>query len=132
MLPRSFLEQYEYELGFIVLQIREEEMASSAVERLKSKALQAKGVVPRILTAVEADLDQVIAAEPELERQKDAAFAPHFAAIADTKTELAGIADALNIMSNGGPPLDPLPGSEPAAVGSNPASTQIPGTLLTK
>lgn len=131
MLPRGFLEQYEHELGFIVLQTqREDEMASSAVERIKSKALQARGVVPRVIAKVEANLDEVIAAEPALDQQNDAAFAPHFAAIADTKTELDGIADALNIMSNGGPALDPLHGSGSAVADSNPASMQVPGMLL--
>ena len=119
MLPHNLLDQYESELGFIVLQTnREYEM--SAIDRIKSKALQARGVVPRVIAKVEADLDSVIAAEPELDKQRDTAFAPHFSALADTKIELAGIADALNLMSNGGPALDPLPGSAPVAPASNP------------
>lgn len=107
-------------------------MASSAIDRIKNKALQAKGVVPRVLAKVEAHLDEVMAAEPALDSQTESAFAPHFAAIAETKTELVGIAEALNIMSNGGPALDPLPGSGHVAVGSNPVSAepQIPGTVL--
>jgi hypothetical protein len=114
VLPRNFLEQYKYELGFITLQTNRE-YSMSAIDRIKSKALQARGVVPRVIASVEADLDTVIAAEPDLEKQKNEAFAPHFSAIADTKIELAGIADALNLMSNGGPALDPLPVSAPVA-----------------
>jgi hypothetical protein len=36
------------------------------------------------------------------------AFAPHKAILAEAGTELQAIKDALNIMSNGGPALDPL------------------------
>lgn len=77
----------------------------SAIDRIKSKAVQAKGVVPRVLTSVEAGLDEIIAAEQELEAQKNEALAPHLNAIAETKTELADIKSALDIMTNGGPPL---------------------------
>src|ERR1700761_7834377 len=45
----------------------EGEDMGSAVDRIKSKALQAKGVVPRALASVEADLDEIIAAEAEIE-----------------------------------------------------------------
>jgi hypothetical protein len=122
VLPRDFLEQYKYELGFITLQTNRE-YSMSAIDRIKSKALQARGVVPRVIASVEADLDTVIAAEPDLEKQKNEAFAPHFSAIADTKIELAGIADALNLMSNGGPPLLDSGHVAPA---SNPGSTNPP------
>lgn len=79
----------------------------SAIDRIKSKALQAKGVVPRVLTSVETGLDEIIAAEQELEAKKNEALAPHLSAIAETKTELEDIRTALDIMSNGGPPLEP-------------------------
>ena len=78
---------------------------NSAIDRIKSKAAQAKGVVPRVLASVESGLDRLISAEMELETQKEAALAPHLNAIADTQTELDGIKSALDILSNGGPPL---------------------------
>lgn len=89
----------------------------SAVDRIKSKALQARGVVPRVLAKVEAGLDEIIGEEPKLNQHSEEAFAPHLAAIAETKTELDGIKTALDLMSNGGPALDPLPesGGEPKA-----------------
>jgi hypothetical protein len=74
-----------------------------AIDRLREKALQAKGVVPRVVASIEAELDGVIAAEADLAKQKDEAFAPHKAALAETKAELDGVKDALNIMSNGAP-----------------------------
>jgi hypothetical protein len=74
-----------------------------AIDRLREKALQAKGVVPRVVASIEAELDDVIAAEADLAKQKDEAFAPHKAALAETKAELDGVKDALNIMSNGAP-----------------------------
>lgn len=75
----------------------------SAIDRIREKALKAKGVVPRVIAGVESELDGIIGAEAEIEQQKEAAFAPHKAAIAETKTELDGIKDALSIMSNGAP-----------------------------
>jgi hypothetical protein len=74
-----------------------------AIDRLREKALQAKGVVPRVVASIEAELDEVIAAEADITKQKDEAFAPHKAALAETKAELDGVKDALNIMSNGAP-----------------------------
>ncbi len=92
----------------------------SAVDRIKSKALQAKGVVPRVLASVESGLDGIIAAESDLEKQKEAALAPHLSAIADTKTELDGIKSALDILSNGGPPLQASTTALPSSAGSTP------------
>ncbi len=77
----------------------------SAVDRIKAKALQAKGVVPRILTKVETGLDEIIAAEGDLEKHADEAMQPHLDAINETKSELDGIKSALDILGNGGPPL---------------------------
>lgn len=83
----------------------EGEDMGSAVDRIKAKALQAKGVVPRILTNVETGLDEIIAAESELEKHASDAMQPHLDAINETKSELDGIKSALDILSNGGPPL---------------------------
>ena len=95
---------------------------SSAVDRIKAKAAQAKGVVPRVIAKVESGLDQIIGAEPELNTQTDAAMAPHLSAIADTKTELDGIKSALDILSNGGPPLQ---GSTTAVPASTPVAHPV-------
>ena len=85
--------------------VTEGEDMGSAVDRIKAKALQAKGVVPRILTNVETGLDDIIAAEGVLEQHAAEAMKPHLDAINETKTELDGIKSALDILSNGGPPL---------------------------
>ncbi len=98
----------------------------SAIDRIKAKALQARGVVPRVIASVEADLDSVIASESDIEQKKVQAFAPHFSAIADTKSELAAIGSALDIFSNGGPALDPLPVSVVAAPVSAPTPPPLP------
>jgi hypothetical protein len=86
----------------------------SAIERLKLKAAQAKGVVPRMTAKVEAELDAIIGSEAELDRLTEEAAAPHKAAIAETKSELNGLKDALNILSNGphdeGTPVPPVRG----------------------
>ena len=75
---------------------------------------------------VEARMVEYGANAVAMEKQKAAAFAPHFEAISETKTELDGIADALNIMSNGGPALDPLHVSAPVAPSSNAAHSTNP------
>jgi hypothetical protein len=93
---------------------------SSPIDRIKAKAMQARGVVPTALASVEAGLDQIIAAGPEIEKKKQEAMAPHLNAIADAKTELDGLKSALDILSNGGPPLHE---SESSASGSPP----VPG-----
>lgn len=80
-------------------------VTSAAVERLKQKALQAKGVVPRVLASVESGLDEIIGAESDIEKRKVEALAPHLSAISDTKSELTAIGSALDILTNGGPPL---------------------------
>jgi hypothetical protein len=85
--------------------ITEGEDMGSAIDRIKAKALQAKGVVPRIITNVESGLDGIIASEGVLEKYAADAMKPHLDAISETKTELDGIKSALDILSNGGPPL---------------------------
>ena len=101
------------------------DFVGSAIDRIKSKALQAKGVVPRVLASVESGLDEIIGAESELEKQKEAALAPHLSAIADTKIELEGIKSALDILSNGGPPLQGSTTVSPGSGGSAPVVQAI-------
>lgn len=97
----------------------------SAVDRIKSKALQAKGVVPRILTNVEAGLDEIIAAEGELEKHAAEAMQPHLDAINETKSELDGIKSALDILSNGGPPLQESTTTSLPSSGSAPSEPPV-------
>ena len=89
--------------------------AMSVVDRIKSKAAQANGVVGRVVKRVEAGLDDIIGREEGLLKHADNAFAPHLSALAETKDTLDGVESALNVLSNGGPALEemhPLPASE--------------------
>lgn len=89
--------------------------AMSVVDRIKSKAQQANGVVGRVVKKVEAGLDDIIGREEGLLKHADNAFAPHLSALAETKDTLDGVESALNVLSNGGPALEemhPLPASE--------------------
>jgi len=88
--------------------------AMSVADRLKNKALTANGVVGRIVNKVESGLDEIIGAEQPLIKYADEAFAPHLAAISETKSTLDGVKGALDLLSNGGPPL-PESGGEPKA-----------------
>lgn len=97
---------FEEELGFIVLQTNREHRMSAIGDRLKQKALLANKVGPAVASYVEANLDWIIAQQPAIENATNAAIAPHkelFDGINGTLTE---VKDALNILSNGGPPLD--------------------------
>jgi hypothetical protein len=78
----------------------------SAIDRIKAKALQARQIVPQAISAVESDLDSLIAEKALLDQKRADAMAPHQEAIAGLKTELDGVKSALDILSNGGPPLD--------------------------
>src|ERR1700740_3023580 len=79
----------------------------SVVDRIKSKAVQANGVVGRVVKKVEAGLDDIIGREEGLLKHADTAFAPHLNALSETKDTLDGVKGALDILSNGGPSLDP-------------------------
>lgn len=87
----------------------------SAIDRIKSKALLAKSVVPAAIADVEADLDWIIGQREVIKRKKDEATAPHKEAISGVVSELEGLKGALDILSNGGPLLDPLSESGPVA-----------------
>lgn len=94
-------------------------VTGSPINRLKDKLSKASGVAQRIATGIEAKADELIAAEDTLKAKTTEAFAPHEAILAEAKSELQAIEDALNLMSNGGPALDPLPGAANTAPGSN-------------
>jgi hypothetical protein len=82
------------------------EQRQMSIDRLRAKLQQAAGVAPRVMADIEAEADALIAEESEIKRQKDEAFAPHREVLAESRTELQAVKDALNLMSNGGPPLD--------------------------
>lgn len=90
----------------------------SAIDRIKAKALQARGIAPRAIADFEADMDALIAEGPKLETERVAAVAPHKEVVAGIRGEFSGLRDAMNILSNGGPGLDPLHASEISAAQS--------------
>lgn len=75
----------------------------SALDRIKEKAMRAKGIAPAAIKAFEADLDGLLAEESEIEKQRAAAVAPHHEAIAGVKGELDGLKSAIDILSNDPP-----------------------------
>lgn len=90
----------------------------SAIDRIKAKALQARGIAPKAIADFEADMDALIAEGPKLETERVAAVAPHKEVVAGIRGEFSGLRDAMNILSNGGPSLDPLHASETSAAPS--------------
>lgn len=98
---------FEEELDFIVLQTnREFGMANPAIERLKQKAAHARNVASTEIKEFEADLDGLIAEGPKLKSERQAAVAPHREAVDGLRGEYDGMREAMNILSNGGPPLE--------------------------
>lgn len=97
-------------------------MAVTPIERLKGKFLQARGVAQRVASNMEAEADSLIAQEDAMKVKTASAFAPHKAILAEAGSELKAIEDALNLMSNGGPALDPLPDADTIAPNS---ATQV-------
>lgn len=77
----------------------------SPIDRLKDKLKQASGVAQRVATQVEGEADALIAREDQLKAKTFQAFAPHKAILDQASTELDAVENALNMMSNGGPPL---------------------------
>jgi hypothetical protein len=79
---------------------------SNPIDRLKAKAMQARGVATGAIRDLEADLDAIIAEEAVIAQKRAAAVAPHHEAIAGVKGELDGLKEAIDILSNGGPSLE--------------------------
>jgi hypothetical protein len=94
----------ELRLGKDIIQPVGRAAVTTPLDRLKGKFLQARGVAQRVASNMEAEADSLIAEEDAMKAETVAAFAPHKAILQDVK-------DALNLMTNGGPALDPLPGS---------------------
>lgn len=87
----------------------------SPIDRIKAKALQARSVATDAIKAFEADLDSILAEKPILAQKQAAAVAPHKEAFAGLHGEIEGLKSAMDILSNGGPALDPLPESDTSA-----------------
>lgn len=101
------------------LQVPRTEIAKpsmTSISRLKEKLSKAAGVAHRAVAAIEAEADSLIAQEDTINKKTADSFAPHKAILAEANTELQAITDALNLMSNGGPPLED---AEPTAPASN-------------
>ena len=93
-------------------------VTTTPLDRLKGKFVQARGVAQRVATNMEAEADSLIAQEDAMKAKTASAFAPHKAILAEASSELKAIEDALNLMSNGGPALDPLSDAEHTEKGS--------------
>jgi hypothetical protein len=106
----------------------EDRMADSAIiSRLKEKLGKASGVAQRAVSAVEAEADALIAEEDAIKARTTDAFAPHKAILAEASTELQAVKDALNVMSNGGPPL--FSGSDSTATVLPPVTLNAAGVV---
>ena len=117
----SFFEHLEDRLNLAVYDTNQElRMSSTAISRLKDKLGKAAGVAQRVATTIEAEADSLIAQEGAMQMKTTEAFAPHKAILAEATSELKAIEDALNLMSNGGPALDPLDESAASAPSSAP------------
>jgi hypothetical protein len=92
-------------LGKDIIQTIGEQPVTTPLDRLKGKFLQARGVAHRVASNMEAEADSLIAEEDAIKAETVAAFAPHKAILGEAKGELQQIKDALNLMTNGGPPL---------------------------
>ena len=86
-----------------------------SISRLKDKLNRAAGVAKRAADAIEAEADALLAEEEAIKAKTVEAFSPHKAILAEARTELDAVKDALNLMSNGGPPLQGAESSEQAA-----------------
>lgn len=90
-----------------------QEFRMSAIDRIKAKALQARSIAPTMIKEFEGDLDSLIAEGPKLKAAKDAALSEHTAAFEGLRGEFAGLKSVIDILSNGGPPLEESSGAAP-------------------
>lgn len=98
--------RYAEELSQAVYELSLEVKHMTAIARLKEKLAKAAGVAQRAADAIEAEADALIAEEQAIMAKTVEAFSLHKAILADARTELDAVKDALNLMSNGGPALD--------------------------
>ena len=77
----------------------------SAIDRIKAKALQARDIAPQAIREFEADLDGIIAEKANLAQRRADAVGPHKETITGIYGEFDGLKQAMDLLSNGGPPL---------------------------
>ena len=104
---------YAKDLANAVYELRLEQRQMSSISRLKDKLSRAAGVAQRAASAIEAEADALLAEEEAIKAKTAEAFSPHKAVLAEAKTELDAVKDALNLLSNGGPELDDEPNVTP-------------------
>ena len=110
-IDEAFHMTQELRMGKDIIQPTGRVAMTTPLDRLKGKFRQASGVAQRVASNMEAEADSLIAAEDAMKAKTVTAFAPHKAILAEATSELQAIEEALNIMTNGGPSLDPLPAS---------------------
>jgi len=84
---------------------RNTKVMTNPIDRLKEKLAKAAGVGGRVAAKIESKADALIAREADLEAKADHAFAPHEAIADQASASLDEIEAAVNLLSNGGPPL---------------------------
>lgn len=89
----------------------------SAIDRIKAKAIEARGIAGEAIQSFEGELDSILAEKDVIKRHIAEAAAPHHEIFKGIRGELDGLKSAIDLLSNGGPDLDPLPesGGEPKA-----------------
>ena len=90
-----------------------------AIDRIKEKALAARQVAPDAIKDLEADLDGILAERDSIKAKRIAAVSPHKEAITGIYTEIDGIKAAIDILSNGEPPLPASAPGSPAWLAAN-------------
>jgi hypothetical protein len=106
--PATFPSAYGYDLVAQFEEIKEarRQSMSSVIDRIKAKALQARDIVPTAIKEFEADLDSIISGGPMLATKRAEAVGPHQEATKGLLKEIDGLKGAMDILSNGGDPLD--------------------------
>jgi hypothetical protein len=94
------------------------EKTMNPIDRIRQKALAAKSLAPALIKEFESDLDALIAEGPKLKAAKEAAVGQHMEAFAGLRGEFDGLKSVIDVLSNGGPSLDPLPESDTSAPAS--------------
>lgn len=85
---------------------RNTQVTVNPIDRLKEKLAKAAGAGGRVAAKIEAKADALIARESAMEAKADSAFAPHEQVMDAAGEQLDAVENALNQLSNGGPPLN--------------------------
>lgn len=87
----------------------------SAIDRIKAKALAARNVAREALTSFEGELDSILAEKEVIKRRVAEASAPHHEILKGIHGEIDGLKSAIDLLSNGGPPLEASPTVAPGS-----------------